>query len=339
MKCGVFGRVGEWPVACRPSLFSPVVYSARSLLICPREGCKHPCFYHGLCSVGHISVPARNWAWGIPCAPRAPLDSRAGGAPPLAKTAAAKGPYAPSPVGTLRTGRCDTVAITTVLAEDHHIVREGLRVLLAAQSDIEVVGEAGDGVEAIRIVERVKPCVLVLDLGMPGIHGLEVIRQVRERSPLTRVVILSMHSREAYVTEALRAGATAYVLKDATPDQLIHAIREAAQGRRFLSPSLAQRAIEAYAERGTSPELDLYESLSGREREVLHLAAEGLTNAQTGARLFISPRTVEIHRANMMRKLGLRTQVDLVRYAIRRGILAAEVEDAAGDPKAREDDH
>lgn len=209
-----------------------------------------------------------------------------------------------------------------LLADDHPIVRQGLRRLLEVEEDFQVVGEAGDGLETIRVVEKLKPDVLVLDVIMPGLNGLEVVRQVARCSPLTRIVILSMHTNEAYVLEALRNGASGYVLKDSTYDDLVDAIHEALAGRRYLSPPLTERAIEAYVQKSKSSQLDPYETLTNREREVLHLAAEGLNNTEIGARLFVSPRTAETHRTNMMRKLGLRNHTELACYALRRGIIS-----------------
>lgn len=214
--------------------------------------------------------------------------------------------------------------ITIVLADDHHVVRQGLRSLLQAEPDCSIVGEAGDGLEAAQLVERLQPDVLVLDLMMPGLNGLEVTRQVSQRSPRTHVVILSMHPNEAYVVEALRAGASAYVLKESTSAELVRAVRQAVAGRRYLSPPLSERAIEIYMQKAEPAALDLYETLTAREREVLHLVAEGHTNAEIADRLFISRRTAETHRANLMRKLGLRSQTDLIRYALQRGILPME---------------
>jgi two-component system response regulator NreC len=213
---------------------------------------------------------------------------------------------------------------TIVLADDHHVVRQGLRSLLEAEPDFSVIGETGDGLEVTQLVERLRPHVLVLDLMMPGLNGLEVTRQVSQRSPQTRVVILSMHANEAYVLEALRAGAAAYILKESTADELVRAVREAVAGRRYLSPPLSERAIETYMQKAESAALDSYETLTAREREVLHLVAEGHTNAEIADRLFISRRTVETHRANLMRKLGLRSQTDLISYALRRGLLPME---------------
>ena len=213
---------------------------------------------------------------------------------------------------------------TILLVDDHHVVRQGLRVLLEAEPDLSVVGEAADGLEVAKLVERLKPNVLVLDLMMPSLNGLEVTRHVRQRFTETRVVMLSMYANEAYVLQALRNGADGYVVKDATATELVRAVREAAAGRRYLSPPLSERAIEAYLEKTQTGTLDLYQSLTTREREVLHLAAEGSSNPQIAARLVISPRTAETHRANLMRKLGLNTQTDLIRYAMQRGIVPTE---------------
>jgi two-component system response regulator NreC len=214
--------------------------------------------------------------------------------------------------------------ITVVLADDHPVVRRGLRALLEAEPDFQVVGEAGDGLEAIGVVNSLQPDILVLDLMMGGLNGLEVTRQVGKGSARTGVVILSMYGTESYVLEALRSGAKGYVLKEATSEELVRAVREVAMGRRYLSSSLSERAIEVYMEKTKSHEQDPYDTLSHREREVLHLAAEGCSNAEIASRLNLSRRTVEIHRANMMHKLGLRTQTDLLRYALRRGILPPE---------------
>jgi two-component system, NarL family, response regulator NreC len=211
--------------------------------------------------------------------------------------------------------------ITIVLADDHHVVRQGLRALLEAEADFSVVGEAGDGLEALQRVEQLNPNVLVLDVMMPGLNGLEVSRQLNKHSPHTHVVVLSMYSNEAYVLEALGNGASAYVLKDSNSGDLVHAVREVAAGRRYLSPPLSDRAIEAYQEKAKAASLDKYETLTTREREVLQLSAEGHTSAEVAARLGISSRTAETHRSNLMHKLALHTQADLIRYALRRGII------------------
>lgn len=214
--------------------------------------------------------------------------------------------------------------ITLVLADDHSMVRQGLRAVLEAEPDFQILGEAGEGVETIHQVEHWRPDILVMDLMMPGLNGLEVIRQVRQRVPTTRVVVLTMHANESYVLEALRAGAMAYVLKESNVSDLIQAIREVRAGRRYLSPPLSERAIEAYLQKAQPEPEDPLETLSPREREVFFLVVQGETTPAIAARLFLSPRTVEIHRRNLMRKLNLRTQTDLIRYALQRGIIPLE---------------
>jgi DNA-binding NarL/FixJ family response regulator len=216
--------------------------------------------------------------------------------------------------------------VTVVLADDHPVVRQGLRAVLEAEPLFSIAGEAGDGLEAVDLVGKLKPRVLVVDLMMPGLTGLEVTRRVRKESPDTQVVVLSMHASEPYVLEALRNGAAAYVLKNSQSEHLVQAVREAAAGRRYLSPALSERAIAAYAGRASADagRGDVYDTLTSREREVLHLAAEGQSHREIAQRLGISPRTAEVHRANLMRKLDLHSQTDLVRYAIRRGIISEE---------------
>ncbi len=211
--------------------------------------------------------------------------------------------------------------ISIALVDDHKVVRQGLRALLEAEPDFSVVGDAGDGLSAIRLVDALKPNVLLLDLMMPELNGQEVIRMVRKRQPRTRIIVLSMHSSEPYVIEALKNGAAGYVLKDASSADLVRAVREVAAGRRYLSAPLSERAIDAYQEKASASVADRYEMLTRREREVLQLAAEGHTNSAIAARLSISARTAETHRANLMHKLGLRSQTELIKYAIERRII------------------
>jgi two-component system response regulator NreC len=218
----------------------------------------------------------------------------------------------------------DPVQTTIVLADDHQVVRQGLKALLEAETDFRVVGEAGDGLQAIKRVELLSPRILVLDLMMPGLNGLDVTPQVKKCSPHTQVVILSMYSNEAYVLEALSNGASAYVLKDSSSDDLVHAVREASAGRRYLSPPLSDRAIEVYQQRAKATTLDRYETLTTREKEVLHLAAEGQTSVEIGTRLGISARTAETHRSNLMHKLDLHTQAELIRFALRRKLISID---------------
>jgi two-component system response regulator NreC len=216
------------------------------------------------------------------------------------------------------------VSTTIVLADDHPVVRRGLRALLDAQTGFVVVGEAGEGQAALALVERQAPQVLVVDLMMPGLSGLEVTRQVTRRFPGTRVIVLSMYGSEGYVLEALRNGAAGYVLKDASSDEVVRGIREVAAGRRYLSPPLSDHAIETYARRERGEPMDSYDTLTTREREILQMSAEGGSSGVIAERLSISPRTVETHRANLMRKLGLRNQTDLIRFALQRGILSLQ---------------
>lgn len=210
---------------------------------------------------------------------------------------------------------------TIILADDHHVVRQSLRLLLEAETDFQIVGEAASGLETIEMVEQVQPDVLILDIMMPELNGLEVTRQVKRRSPKTVVVILSMHENEAYVVEALKAGVTAFVLKKSTAQELIYAIRQGLVGHLFLSPQLNERAIEVYVQKTQETEINPFDTLTAREREVLYLAVEGMNYREIGALLSISPRTVEMHHHNVMRKLRLRNQTDLIRYAIQQGIL------------------
>jgi two-component system response regulator NreC len=211
--------------------------------------------------------------------------------------------------------------VTVVLADDHHVVRRGIRALLEAEADIKVTGEAGTGVEAVQLVQQLKPDVLVVDLMLADMSGLLVIRQSRKKSPKTAAVVLSMYGNDCYVVEALQAGAKSYVLKDCPPEELLRAVREVAAGHRYLAPPLSDRAIEAYLIRSKESKLDPYDMLTSREREVLILAAQGMTGTQTAERLCISPRTVESHRSRLMQKLGLRNRAELIHYAVRQGLV------------------
>ncbi len=211
--------------------------------------------------------------------------------------------------------------ITVVLADDHHIVRHSLRVMLETKTDFRIVGEAEDGLQALELLERLKPDVIVLDVMMPKLGGLEVARQASKRSPATRVVRLSMYADEAYVIEALRAGAQAYVLKSCSPEEFVTAIKEAAVGHSYLSPPLSDLAIRAYVSAAQASTLKTPEPLTPREREVLHLAAEGYTTTQIAEMLSISQQTAQTHRRNMMHRLKIHSQTELVRYAIEKGIL------------------
>jgi DNA-binding NarL/FixJ family response regulator len=201
------------------------------------------------------------------------------------------------------------------------VVRGGLRRLFEAESDLSVVGEVADGLDVVPMVERIRPRVLVTDLMMPGLGGIEVTRQLAKRAPDTRVVVFSMHIAEPFVLEALKSGAAGFVPKDAPSIELIRAIREAAAGRKYLAPPLSDTLITAFLELGAAQPGDPLGTLTEREREVLQLAAQGLTNKEVAQRLDLSPRTAESHRANLMKKLGLHTQSELIHFALQRGLL------------------
>jgi DNA-binding NarL/FixJ family response regulator len=211
---------------------------------------------------------------------------------------------------------------TVIIADDHEIVRRGLRSLLESTGTCSIVAEVADGLAAAQAVEKFRPNLLFLDLNMPRLHGLEVLKQTRTSSPQTRVIVLSMHNDEPYVVESLRAGAAAYLLKGSESEEIGQALKEVLAGRRYLSAPLSEWAISALTTR-TSDASDPLATLSPREREVLQLSVEGYGNPEIAEKLFISPRTAETHRTNLMRKLGLQSQTDLVRFAIRKGLIAA----------------
>ena len=210
-----------------------------------------------------------------------------------------------------------------VLGDDHTIVRQGLRKILEDRRDWEVVGEAGDGREAVRQVVELAADVAVLDIGMPLLNGIEATRQIVKRLPAVRVLILSMHSDEAYITKALQAGAKGYLLKDSADVDLIRGVADVAAGRSFFSPAVARVMLDDYvrrlADRGI---VDRYDSLSEREREIFQLIAEGHSNKGIAELLSISPATVETHRAHILQKLDLHNTAEVVLYAVRRGVIS-----------------
>ena len=211
---------------------------------------------------------------------------------------------------------------TILLAEDHHLVRQALRLLLETQPAFQVIAETGDGLEAARLVAAHKPDVLIADMMMPALSGLEVARQTKRTSPATKVIILSMYDAESYVAEALQAGVAGYVLKQSSAQELVYAIHQAVAGNLYLSPALNARAIQSYRQRADESRCDdPHATLTPREREIFPLAAAGMSNPQLAQRLSLSPRTVEMHRANLMKKLGLKSQTDLVKYAVKRGLV------------------
>ena len=208
-----------------------------------------------------------------------------------------------------------------VLADDHLIVRKGLKAILSAEPDFNIVGEAGDGLEAVDLVARLEPDILVLDLMMPGINGLEAIRQIARKNLKTAIVVLSMHNSEAYVLEALRSGAKAYILKEAPPEELIRAIREVTAGHSYLSSQISAQSIDSYLQKTEGNLLEPFQTLTPREQEIFRLAIHGFSNTEIASNLHISPRTVETHRSSLMHKLGLHNHTQLIKYAITRGMI------------------
>jgi DNA-binding NarL/FixJ family response regulator len=209
-----------------------------------------------------------------------------------------------------------------LLADDQQVMRQALRCLLEREADLQVVGETSDGLEVMELVDRLQPDVLVTDVAMPGLYGLEVTRRVREQAPGTGVVVLSRYPHDWYVTEALRRGALGYVVKQSDAAELLRAVRSVARGRAYLGAPLSDDSIDEWMARAAHATRDPYETLTGREREIVQLVAEGHSSTAIARRLSISARTAEAHRANVMRKLRLRNRAALIRYALSRGLLA-----------------
>lgn len=207
--------------------------------------------------------------------------------------------------------------IHIVLADDHVIVRQGFCQLLTQEPDFSVIGEVGDGRGALELVEQLRPEVLVLDMVMPGLKGLDVLDGVKQSSPDTQVVILSMHNDQSYVLEALQHGAAAYVLKESSVHELVQAIRVAINGQHYLSPPLFEHVITAYLQGAPVPSTSPAEALSVREQQVLNLIGEGQTNHEIAAALGLSKRTIETYRRRLTKKLGLTSQAELRHYAKR----------------------
>ncbi|HLJ80371.1 MAG TPA: response regulator transcription factor [Ktedonobacterales bacterium] len=226
--------------------------------------------------------------------------------------------------------------IRVLLADDHDILRDGLRALLEMAGDIHVVGEARTGREAVTEAERLQPDIVLMDISMPELDGVEACRRIRLQTPDVRVLFLTMHEADDYLFRALRAGAAGYVIKRAAAGDLLAAVRAVARGESFLSPSVAAALVADYTSRPARPAAqaqnegetgaapDAYDTLTGREREILQLVAEGYTNQEIADRLHLSIKTVQSHRASVMEKLDLRDVTHLVRYAVRRGLVDPE---------------
>jgi DNA-binding NarL/FixJ family response regulator len=217
------------------------------------------------------------------------------------------------------------MTIRIVLVDDHGLLREGLRALLEAQPDLSVVGEAADGLEALRLVEQEAPHVVLMDIAMPGMNGLEATRRIKKARPDCRVLVLTQYDEREYILSILKAGADGYILKRSASAELVRAIRAVWAGEPALDPTAARAVLDAFVA-GDVPARQSAESdaLTDREREVLILIAEGYSNQQIACTLHISPKTVEVHRGNIMTKVGLHNRTDLVKYAIRKGLVQVD---------------
>ncbi|HZT44250.1 MAG TPA: response regulator transcription factor [Chthonomonadaceae bacterium] len=213
--------------------------------------------------------------------------------------------------------------IRVLIADDHGIVRSGIRSLLEQMDGLQVVAEAADGMEALRLVKMHRPDLMIMDIGMPGLNGVEATARLTRQHRRTRVIILSMHTSEEHICQALRSGAAGYVIKDATTAELETAVRTVARGERYLSPSISEHVLAGYSQR-MPEEPSATAPLTSRQREILQLVTEGHTTKEIAERLHLSTKTVEAHRAQIMKRLEIRDVAGLVRYAIRKGITSAD---------------
>jgi len=215
--------------------------------------------------------------------------------------------------------------VRIVIAEDHTILREGLRMLLSANPNFEIVAEAEDGREAIRCVQKFKPNLVLTDLSMPRMNGMEAIKEIRRESPDTKILVLTVHRAEEYILATFRAGADGYILKDSTHSELLMAVKKVLNGRHYISPEISEKVIEGYLEgKKTLKPRTSWETLTQREREILKLIAEGYKNKEIAEDLCISVKTVEKHRANLMEKLDLHSVQALTAFAIEKGLVSTE---------------
>lgn len=212
------------------------------------------------------------------------------------------------------------MSIRILLADDHAVLRHGLSKALQAESDMEVIGLAADGMTAVELARELSPDIIIMDIGMPGLNGIEATRQITKQSPRVRIIALSMHSAKKFIMEMFKAGASGYLLKDCEYDELAAAVRSVASGKDYISPSISGILIETCTTDNPKRKKDAFSTLTNREREVLQLLTEGKTTKQAAARLHISPKTVEVHRLNVMNKLKIDNMVQLTKYAIQEGI-------------------
>ena len=213
--------------------------------------------------------------------------------------------------------------ITILLADDHPIVRQGIRSLIESTPEFEVIGEASDGIEAIDMIEKKKPDIAFLDIMMPNLNGLEVTKQASKRKLETKIIILSMYANSTYAVRALRNGASGYVLKDSKQSEIINAVHAVMNGQRFISPEFSDEVFSALID-NQNKEPDNFNQLTTRERQVLQMIAEGNTNKEIAEKLVLSTRTIESHRANLMIKLKINSQAKLVQYAIQKGLISID---------------
>ncbi len=215
--------------------------------------------------------------------------------------------------------------VRIVIAEDHTILREGLRLLLSSEPNFEIVGEAEDGREAIKCVEKFRPDLILTDLSMPRMNGMEAIKEIKRQSPKTKVLVLTVHKAEEYILSTFRAGANGYLLKDSTHAELVMAVKKVLSGKQYISPEISEKVIEGYLEgKKTLKTQTSWETLTQREREILKLIAEGYKNKEIAEDLCISVKTVEKHRANLMEKLDLHSIQALTAFAIEKGLVSRE---------------
>jgi len=214
--------------------------------------------------------------------------------------------------------------INVMVVDDHSVVREGIKMVLGTDPELKVVGVASSGEEAVAEVHELSPNVVVMDIAMPGLSGFEATRMIREQNPDVKVLALTVHDSEAYVFQMLQAGAVGYVLKRASSEDVIQAVKAAHRGEAILHPSVAKMLITDYLTRVEHGDESSYDTLSDREREILKLIAEGKTNKEIAQMLYLAVKTVQAHRANLMRKLGMHDRTELVKYAIRKGIIGLD---------------